>query len=318
MPSVQTPPVCRPLVNRECGVEIPSPRHFADTRARKTSLILYRMSSEEGESVDEVAPEFLSAAIAEATHLGEFVRGVGAGFALTAELPGVIGSLRKGLPEPLASRFAELQQRLEELQPFAARETDSGQTYLLALATVRLVSILETVVSDAVAASLSRPEILERPEIRRVKAPLAEFIEASEEERLEYFAAAIAQETRVSLKESVARYETLLQSVGLAGELHNVAKRVLFELLQVRNVIVHRAGRVDKRLLLACPWLSVRRGELLLIQERMFIRYRTAVGYYLLEILRRWANRDGRTFEQESAFIELWSHALRELTADGE
>lgn len=51
----------------------------------------------------------------------------------------------------------------------------------------------------------------------------------------------------------VARFETLLALVELSGAIDEEHRKGLFELQQVRNVIVHRAGIVDRRLREQCP-----------------------------------------------------------------
>lgn len=87
----------------------------------------------------------------------------------------------------------------------------------------------------------------------------------------------------------VERWERLLGSVGLGADparpLPDSLQAALAELIQVRHVIAHRAGRVDERARAAIPW--VREGELMRLGRGDVRRYDAAVRAYASEILFR-------------------------------
>jgi uncharacterized protein YutE (UPF0331/DUF86 family) len=44
------------------------------------------------------------------------------------------------------------------------------------------------------------------------------------------------------------RFESLLDTIGLGGSVEETVKRLFLELSQVRNIVVHKAGKADKRI----------------------------------------------------------------------
>jgi hypothetical protein len=95
------------------------------------------------------------------------------------------------------------------------------------------------------------------------------------------------QETGGPLRNGVNRFECLLQPFGLGGKLDDRTQKVLFELSQVRHVLVHRRRFADRRLLDACPWLSLTSGSKVKITNDMWSEYQKAVAEYLVEIIQR-------------------------------
>lgn len=261
-------------------------------------------------------PASVLAAVDEATRLNEFVSAVALGFALVDQVPVGISKLIAAYPQLEASSpVRELQQVIQPINDHVRKETEGGHSFLLALATTRLVSILETAVNEAVVASLSFAAILERSEIRRLKGPLVEFLSVSESERGEYLADLLTQDLRANLKGGVGKYEVILDAVGLGGELHPVARRELLEMVEVRNIIIHKGGRADSRFVARCPWLPFPVGGVIQVRLTMFNGYRVAVGYYLLQIVKRWAARDGLAIELNPIFSGLLDKSIQDLAA---
>lgn len=160
------------------------------------------------------------------------------------------------------------------------------------------------------------PDVLRRDEVRRIKGPIAELLSASPVERAEFLANALAQEVKAPLQKGVGRFEALLQAVGLGGKVDRTVRDVLFELLSVRNVLVHRNGRVDARFLENCPWLGHRLGDNLRITAAMSERYRPATIYYLIEILIRWLKRDS-SMTDISSLETVRENALKKVRTPG-
>jgi hypothetical protein len=92
------------------------------------------------------------------------------------------------------------------------------------------------------------------------------------------------------------RYERVLGAVGLAAPedrpIPDDLDEALAELGALRDVLVHRAGRVDQRALQQAPWLPYRDGELVRISRTDYRKYSAAIRCYAAEIIfrsfRRW------------------------------
>ncbi len=89
------------------------------------------------------------------------------------------------------------------------------------------------------------------------------------------------------LRAGVSRFEPLLELVGLGRPTEEDVKRSVFELSQVRHVLVHRAGHADARLVERCPWLGVNVGQRLHVTKERYAKYRDAVFEYVTHILNK-------------------------------
>lgn len=127
----------------------------------------------------------------------------------------------------------------------------------------------------------------------RLKGPLLEFRAASPEEQSEFLAQLLKNAVDAPLKLGIGRFEAVLDPCGLGGGVHDLVRRVLLELSQVRNLVVHRSARVDKRILEHCPWLRARAGEELRVSAADFSIYGAAGYWYLMELARRVQRRAG-------------------------
>lgn len=262
-----------------------------------------------------IFPSFIMDAVAEVDRLMRFGRMVDLGFMLGSSLSTILDLYEKRLSgDAVAAEAIEgLRPLAAELQPYAAVESKNRLPYLKSLTTIRLVAIMEVVVQDAVVLSLeSVSKVLDRDEVRRIKGPVIELASASPYERAEFIANALALEMKTPMRSGVGKFEALLKPVGLDGAVDDLARTALFELLNVRNVLAHRGGRVDVRFTRNCPWLTQTVGTELRITPEMTERYKNAVVYYLIELLIRWLRRDGNITDIAS-FEELRENALQKL-----
>jgi hypothetical protein len=90
----------------------------------------------------------------------------------------------------------------------------------------------------------------------------------------------LERELGTSLKQGVNRFEALLALFGLSGPIDDGTKKALFELSNVRHVIVHRRGVADKRFSDACPWMGLRPGDEVKVTSRQYERYLLAAVKY--------------------------------------
>jgi hypothetical protein len=244
---------------------------------------------------DSPIPRFFADGVDEIKRLVQFGRMTSLGYRLGSQLTAlsaVVGKALKEVPEA-AKMIPLLKGHAEELQHYAAAESDADMPYLSELLTIRIAVIIETVVQDAVMLSLEHQSaVLQREEVKKIKGPVVELLAASPSERAEFLAAALAQEVRAPLQAGVGKYEAILHAVGLGGSVDPSVRDVVYELNQVRNVLVHRAGRADARFCESCPWLNLQTGQAVKVSTEMIERYRAAVVWYLIELMDRWAKRD--------------------------
>ncbi len=91
--------------------------------------------------------------------------------------------------------------------------------------------------------------------------------------------------------EGVLRYEAVLATVGLDAPADRPVPQdmdeALTEFSALRDVIVHRGGRVDGRALKAAPSLTLVEGELVRLRRADYLRYAAALRSYGMEVARR-------------------------------
>ncbi len=107
------------------------------------------------------------------------------------------------------------------------------------------------------------------------------------------------------------RYERVLSEVGFAAPedrpLPNGLVTALTEASALRDVLMHRAGRVDVRAMREAPTLPYRRGQLVRVSRDDYRRYSSAIRCYASEIcfrgIRSWPEV---TDEQDGPDLERW------------
>jgi hypothetical protein len=152
-------------------------------------------------------------------------------------------------------------QEAEELSSLAKVEIESDFRLLHGHSLVGVWGALETMVSDLVLAWLINiPQARQMPQIAGIKISLAEFESLNSEERMSTI---VSELDRASLSRAgVARFENLLDAVMLGGSYNSTLAANLYEMQQIRNVVAHRRGVVDRRFVAACPQLGLRVGDL--------------------------------------------------------
>jgi len=94
------------------------------------------------------------------------------------------------------------------------------------------------------------------------------------------------------------RYEEPLEAIGLDAPkdrpIPDDMEQAVSELLAIRNVLVHRAGRVDHKALCEAPTLDYEEGEFIRITRDQYRRYSAAIACYGREVtfrsIRSWPN----------------------------
>jgi hypothetical protein len=260
-----------------------------------------------------IQPIFIGNAIEALENLKHFVTSTNTGLELMSRLT----PLREEL-QPTASISADDIDRLAEYEAFARNELESESPYLYGLAVIRLVTILETVVSDACLEAILRvPAVRQRSNLRKIEGPLLDFAAADEGQRAELLLNVLAETSKAKLKAGVGRYEPLLDAVGIGIRIADEVRTAMFEMLEVRNVLTHRNGRADARLMEKCAWLNAKLNEPVLVSKTMFDRYLAASQYVVVEILDRWLALVSGNGEETQATRRYKTELLERLRANG-
>jgi hypothetical protein len=184
--------------------------------------------------------------------------------------------------------FRAAKKRAQELGELGKRELETEFPYLHSLLLVRMCSILEAAVDQAVVAALGMPSIWSDVEMMgQIKIPLAVYGGWNERERCEHLMEELAVRSKASYQIGVGRFETLLGPVGLGGGVSDSVRRVFVEMMEARNVIVHRHGKVDKQFKERVAWAKEKVGDDLIVNNKRFKQYRTAGWWYAVEVLDR-------------------------------
>ena len=176
----------------------------------------------------------------------------------------------------------------------AQREVDEGFPILHAQATIALWSALENAVRLFVTRWLENfTGALHVEAVQRLRVRIGEYENLDGEDRFFYIVDQLERELSAPLRSGVTRFETLLEPFQLSGPIDDSLRQNLFELNQVRNVLVHRGGKADCRLVEACPWLGFAVGDHVIITKDAFSKYNESVLAYAVVLIARVGERFG-------------------------
>lgn len=140
---------------------------------------------------------------------------------------------------------------------------------------------------------VNQPEALKTPVFEKLRVPVAIYERLDQEERAAYLVNQIIQEHRITTKPGVGRFEALLETIELSGPVDDKVRRDLFEMSQVRNLIVHHFSIVDDRFKDSCPWLDVEVGTRFNVGHDDYRRYLDATHAYTLMVIDRIGDKLG-------------------------
>ena len=191
--------------------------------------------------------------------------------------------------ESLLGEFLELSQKhLHErsrIEEYARSQKENNFPYLYELAVVRIWSILEACCEDLAIETISMDESIRNSDtLRKLKGPLLEFSELSSTEQARVLLQELRRDVKAPLQRGIGRFEIVLDAVGRGGPVDEIVRKVLFELSEIRNAIVHNNAKVDQRLAQNCSWLKAKIGQPISLSHDDFNRYVTAVHWYIVEL----------------------------------
>jgi hypothetical protein len=205
---------------------------------------------------------------------------------------------RHGDPHMPARHKPELEAAWERRE-LAKAEQDNDTVELNAMTLVAMVSALDAMVEQLVpgAQEMLIAGLIHRAEEQFSEVQSEAFSKLPEEDR-EAKKDAAADALKRGLpkvgrpsKVGAVRWERLLKQVGLQAPPNRPVPadldQALAEIVALRHVLVHKAGRVDKRALEDAPSLGQKDGELVRLKRTEYIRYSAALWTYGEEVIFR-------------------------------
>lgn len=187
----------------------------------------------------------------------------------------------------------------DEIAAWARAELARDFRTLHVQSCVAFWAALDTFIEDLTVACLEHDSaLMERDELAKVRLPLAEFMLLTEDERRRLLVSELTR--REGFQAGIGKFDKMLGFVGLGGATRDETKRTLLELGEVRNCLVHRGGRADRRLLRLCPWLCLKIDELIPVSDADCARYSDAILDYWYALRAR-AGIEKRTAEESLA-----------------
>lgn len=218
------------------------------------------------------------------------------GISMIRAVPKAVEALAKVNADEQNTTYEERFRYAKEEAELAQKEVDSGFPLLHAQAVVSLWGSLEAQIRRFLASWLANePKALLASQVQKLKVQLGDYERLDKEERPYYILDLLEREIQSPLKQGVTRFESLLDIFGLAGGVDESVRKNLFEMNQIRNVIVHRQGKVDNRLISACPWLNIGVGETIVVSHKDYNRYSHAAVSYVTELVVRTAVYFGKS-----------------------
>lgn len=177
-------------------------------------------------------------------------------------------------------------ERAREIETLAKEEVAADFPILHSAAAVLMWGALEAAFRDFLVRWLTRhPAYLLVPELKNIRVRVAEYESFVGEDRTRFLVGILERELAATLKPGAGRFECLLRPFGIAPQVSDEIRRDLSELAAVRNVIVHRAGTADSRLLELCPWLKLKHGDSVTVSRTALERYVQAASHYAAAIV---------------------------------
>lgn len=176
--------------------------------------------------------------------------------------------------------------RVRDLESLALEQVKADLPLLHSAAAVLIWGALEAAFRDFLVRWLVRyPAARLVPELNNVRVRVTEYERLEGEDRMRYLVSILERELAASHRPGIGRFDRLLKPFGIRPEVSESARRGLNELAAVRNVIVHRAGIADSRLLELCPWLGLRIGEPVAVGGAAFENYIAVTSEYAAALI---------------------------------
>jgi hypothetical protein len=171
----------------------------------------------------------------------------------------------------------------------AQSEEADGYPFLHAQMAVNLWASLESFMRNLLVGWLKNiPDAIKCDEIRRLKVKIGEYESIrDEEDKYNYILDLLEDHLMIRRSPGIGRFNSLLSVFGLSVSMDENLKRDIYELYCVRNVLVHRRGVADLKIVENCPWLNLQIGQRLMIRNDSYHMYQLAVSAFVLELMQK-------------------------------
>ena len=175
---------------------------------------------------------------------------------------------------------------------FTDKEKNNDFPLLHSYSLVGEWAALEAGIEDALIGILcNEPQLLQNDEFSRVKIALAKYELLDKEERMRFLLTEVQRTKASVMAQGVNTFESILDVFDLSGEVIEEVRKGLWEMNNLRNVIVHRQSLADIRLVEACPSMKLKVGDRVLVSHEKYAYYTSAALEYLSVIVCRLATR---------------------------
>jgi hypothetical protein len=201
------------------------------------------------------------------------------GYAMVANYPSLLEAVSEGVEEDpdWIARTSEA----AELAALSKGQLEAGMPLLHGLAVALAWTSLETLVEELIVEILrNRPEVADREGLRELKLSLAVAVSGDPEQIARAVYDELEAKRGSAFKSGLTRFEGLFNAVGLGGTVPEDVSKIIWELGQARNVMLHRGGVVDEQFAAACPWTGLKRGDTLSVTQRRVLEYVAATAHY--------------------------------------
>ncbi len=185
-----------------------------------------------------------------------------------------------------------LQDTLEPEAAFVQQECMNGFPLLHAHTLVGCWGAFEAAIEDfGIGLLINEPRWLQGEAFSRLKIPLARFEILEKDERMRLLIQELQKSEGGSRKPGTTSFDHVLNQFQLSGDVDPGIKQTIWEMYNVRNVIVHRASVVDRRLVDGCPWMGLKIGQLVVVTNPMLKGYADALSGYIHSLLEQLSQR---------------------------
>jgi hypothetical protein len=211
------------------------------------------------------------------------------GISVLRGIPNAIEVLNRVVVEEERDKDHETKlKRAKEEAALAEAELNEGFPLLHAQTAISVWATLEALVRTLLANWLSnQPEAKDIEELKRVKIRYGEYEALTGDDRNFYILDLLEDSLGTRRRAGIGRFESLFQAFGLSSEVDADTKKNLFELYHVRNVLVHRRGIADRKLVDSCPWLDLSVNSRVVVSHAAYRRYHESAASYILELIQR-------------------------------
>src|SRR5262249_41344073 len=131
------------------------------------------------------------------------------------------------------------------------------------------------------------PKVLDNKQFAGLSGRIVELHKLSRIKRLRLIFNSFKQKIEPSAKRGVGRFESVLEAVDLGGAVHDDARRLLFEMSEIRHIIVHRNGVVDHKFVNSCRSFGLKEGDRIGVTLPLIEAYAHCLKWYIFDIDRR-------------------------------